>query len=193
MKNIFLENLSDNRDVLGRLESDEFNLLINDTAQLVFDALKNGRQLFFCGNGGSAAESQHMAAEYVALLDCKNYRPGYRATALTTDTSFMTAWSNDFVFDDIYSRQLETFAEKKDVLFLYSTSGNSQNIVNACKTAKQIGMTSIGLLGHSGGKVASICDVSIVIPSNKTARIQEAHTLVGHSICEIVEHKLKTT
>ena len=142
------------------------------------------------GNGGSAAESQHMAAEYTATLSCKNFRLGFPAIALTTDSSFLTAWSNDFGLVDIFSRQVETLGNAGDVLFAFSTSGNSPNILKAVDAAKRKGVIVIGFGGNDGGGLLTVADHCFVVPSTQTARIQECHTLLGHTICALVEQAM---
>ena len=141
----------------------------------------------FCGNGGSAAESQHMAAEYCATLDHNKPRNGYKAIALTTDTSLITAWSNDFGFDGIFERQVDVLGDKGDVLICYSTSGNSENLVKAAKKARNNNISVISFLGGSGGSLMPISDLVFLSPSSKTPLIQEHHTMAGHLICSCVE------
>ena len=148
----------------------------------------NGNKLLFCGNGGSAAESQHMAAEYCATLNHHNPRKGFKAMALSVDTSFITAWSNDFGFDGIFARQIETLGEENDLLRCYSTSGSSKNILEAALEAKRKKMTVLSFTGNSkNNKLAEISSSSFLAPSSKTAFIQELHTIVGHEVCLAVE------
>ena len=145
----------------------------------------------FCGNGGSAAECQHMSAEYCATLDHKWPRPGIASISLTTDSSFLTAWTNDFGYEDIFSRQVETLGKKGDLLFCYSTSGNSENVINAAKIAKRNEILVIGFTGnHRVTKLEKYCDEVFKSPSKETPIIQEFHSLVGHEICSEVENKL---
>lgn len=157
---------------------------------LIIMSLENGGRLFIMGNGGSAADAQHLAAELVGRY--LREREGYSALALTTDTSILTALGNDYGFEKIFSRQLEALARKGDVLMGLSTSGNSQNIARAFKKGKEMGLTNIGLLGCSGGIIKDLVDLAIIIPSSLTPRIQEAHITVGHIICEGIETILAT-
>ncbi len=159
---------------------------------MVSGALKSGNKMLLAGNGGSAAEAQHMAAEYVATLDSNNKRKGLPALSLSTDTSFLTAWSNDFGYDSVFSRQVEVFGHKGDVLLAYSTSGNSRNILRAVETARTLGIKTIGFTGHQGGKMAALCDICLIVPSGKTQRIQEVHTFLGHALCGLVERRVST-
>ena len=164
---------------------------IKDISKLVSSVIKNNGKLMFCGNGGSAAECQHMSAEYCATLDHKRPRPGIASISLTTDSSFLTAWTNDFGYKDIFSRQVETLGKKGDLLFCYSTSGNSENVINAAKTAKRKEIIVIGFTGnHRATKLEKYCDEVFKSPSKETPIIQEFHSLVGHEICSEVENKL---
>ena len=164
---------------------------IKDISKLVSSVIKNNGKLMFCGNGGSAAECQHMSAEYCATLDHKRPRPGIASISLTTDSSFLTAWTNDFGYKDIFSRQVEALGKKGDLLFCYSTSGNSENVINAAKTAKRKEIIVIGFTGnHRATKLEKYCDEVFKSPSKETPIIQEFHSLVGHEICSEVESKL---
>ena len=157
-------------------------------AEAVITAFKAGHKLFFCGNGGSAADSQHIAAEFVGRF--QKERKAWPAIALTTDSSALTALGNDYSFDIVFSRQLQALGQKGDVLIAISTSGNSKNILEAVKQAKSLGITSVGVTGGNGGQLAGLCDIAIVAASSKTARIQEAHLVIFHTICELVENTL---
>lgn len=154
-------------------------------AQCMRDCLKNGGKILVMGNGGSAADSQHIAAEIVGRY--KRDRRGLPAIALTTDTSILTSVGNDFGFDFIFSRQVEALCNPADVVIGISTSGNSANVVKAIETAKQIGATTVALSGGTGGKLATMCDFNLIMPSSDTPRIQEAHIFVGHSLCGLLE------
>ena len=166
----------------------EFEDIIQIFSKKIFNTLDNGNKLLFCGNGGSAAESQHMAAEYCATLNHHNPRKGFKAMALSVDTSFITAWSNDFGFDGIFARQIETLGEANDLLICYSTSGSSKNILEAALEAKRKKMTVLSFTGNSkNNKLAEISSSSFLAPSSKTAFIQELHTIVGHEVCLAVE------
>jgi len=144
--------------------------------------------LMLCGNGGSAADSQHLAAEFTGRFS--KDRPPIAAVALSTDTSALTCIGNDYSFNDIFARQVQALGKAGDCLIAISTSGNSGNVLAAVAAAKSLGISTIGLLGRDGGKLKAQCDVSIVVPSQVTARIQEAHILIGHSLCGAVELKL---
>ena len=152
-------------------------------------ALRAGGTLFFAGNGGSAADAQHLATEYVVRYQTS--RPALRALALTTDTSLLTACANDMGFDEVFARQLDALARPGDVLSLHSTSGESPNVIRAAQAARARGVTVIALLGKSGGHLAELADVALVVPSDDTARIQELHLAIEHLICEMVEEHLK--
>ena len=166
----------------------EFEDIIQIFSKKIFATLDNGNKLLFCGNGGSAAESQHMAAEYCATLNHHNPRKGFKAMALSVDTSFITAWSNDFGFDGIFARQIETLGEENDLLICYSTSGSSKNILEAALEAKRKKMTVLSFTGNSkNNNLAEISRSSFLAPSSKTALIQELHTIVGHEVCLAVE------
>jgi len=148
-------------------------------------SLNTGSAIFWCGNGGSAAESQHMAAELMGRF-LINRKP-YRSLSLTTDTSAITGISNDFHFNEIFSRQLEGIARPGDYLVVFTTSGNSQNIVLALEKAKEIGVHAIAFLGKDGGKVKNLADTEFFVEASETARIQEVHTLMAHTLCQIIE------
>jgi len=152
-------------------------------------ALRAGGTLFFAGNGGSAADAQHIAAEYVVRYEAN--RPALRAVALTTDTSLLTACANDMGFDEVFARQIEALGRPGDALSLHSTSGESPNVIRAAQSAKARGVTVVAFLGKSGGRLKDLADVTFIVPSDDTARIQEIHLAVEHLICEIVEEQLK--
>ena len=158
------------------------------SAKTIIEAFKGGHKLFFCGNGGSAADSQHIAAEFVGRF--QKERKAWPAIALTTDTSALTALGNDYTFDIVFSRQLEALGQKGDVIIGISTSGNSKNVIEAMKKAKSMGIKTIAVTGGNGGSLASLCDIAIIAASPKTARIQESHLVIFHSICELVENEL---
>jgi len=162
---------------------------IDIAANIMTDAVKNGRKILWCGNGGSAADAQHMATELMGGLRDHD-RPAIASIALTTDSSFLTAWSNDTNFNTIFSRQLDGLGKAGDVLVAISTSGNSENIVQAVERAKAMDMAVIILTGQSGGKLRDKGDVVIRIPSDDTQRIQEGHLLAEHIMCEMVENAI---
>jgi D-sedoheptulose 7-phosphate isomerase len=163
---------------------------ILSASDLIAKAFKNGNKLLLCGNGGSAADCQHIAAELIIRLSHKITRPALPAVALTTDTSYLTAGGNDIGFDNVFARGVEGLGSNGDVLLVISTSGNSVNIIKAIEMAKSKGMKSVGFLGGDGGKVKPMVDQSIVVPSINVQRIQEGHITVAHIICEIIEEEL---
>ncbi|MGR8941531.1 MAG: D-sedoheptulose-7-phosphate isomerase [Gammaproteobacteria bacterium] len=159
--------------------------VIEAAGGLLIDTLKLGGKILLCGNGGSAADSQHIAAEFVVRYE-KHRRP-LAAIALTTDTSILTAHSNDYHFDSVYARQVEALGNENDCLIAISTSGCSKNVLNAADAAIEKGMAVIGLTGAGGGMLAGIATMSVIVPEQVTARIQEAHILIGHWWCGLVE------
>jgi len=160
------------------------------SVDVIVNAFRNGKRIYFCGNGGSAADAQHLAAEFSGRFYTD--RKALPAEALHCNTSYLTAVGNDYGFDEIYSRLIEGIGEKGDVLVGLSTSGNSPNILKAFKTAKKKEMITIGFTGKSGGELRTLCDHLINIPSTDTPRIQESHIMVGHIICQLVEEKYFT-
>jgi D-sedoheptulose 7-phosphate isomerase len=159
-------------------------------AELIAGAFRGGNKVLFCGNGGSAADCQHLAAEFVSVLDRNKKRPALPAIALTTDTSFLTANANDFGFQDVFARQVEALGQKGDVLVGISTSGKSPNVISALKRARSSGVRTIVLTGRSGGDMKDLGDVVVRVPSDSTQHIQESHIAIGHIICELVEKAL---
>ena len=160
-------------------------------ANICIDSLKQGGKILIFGNGGSAADAQHIAAELVGRY--KLERKGLSAIALSTDTSSLTAIANDYGYEHVFDRQIEALANPEDVAVGISTSGNSSNVINALQSAKKIGCKSIGLSGKSGGDMNKLCDINLVIPSKDTARIQEMHILVGHIICHLIELEFRNS
>jgi D-sedoheptulose 7-phosphate isomerase len=158
---------------------------IEKACGLMTTTLKNGNKVLFAGNGGSAADAQHLAAELTGRF--VKERKAFPGIALTVDTSALTAITNDYHFDRVFSRQVEAFAQSGDLFIGISTSGNSQSILNAFETATQLGCKTLGLSGRDGGKMNGICDLNIIVPSNTTARIQEMHILIGHIMCQAVD------
>ena len=167
--------------------SNEQKSIIEQIALIVIKTLQSNHCIFWCGNGGSAAESQHLAAELVGRF--KKNRFPYKSISLNSDTAVLTCISNDFGYEEIFSRQIDGLGKKGDLLIALSTSGNSKNIERAIYQAKNKGIYTISLLGKGGGKIKDLADNNLIINSNDTARIQEAHLLVGHIICELVEEK----
>lgn len=179
-------------------ESSEVKLKIYDNCkaeillavQSLVSSFKNGKKLLLCGNGGSAADCQHIATEFVIRLSHNLQRPALPALALTTDSSNLTAGGNDIGFENVFARSIEGLGNDGDVLFAISTSGNSKNIIKAVEKAKEKKIFTIGFLGGSGGKLKDLVDLPIIIPSSNTQRIQEGHITVAHIICELVEDSL---
>jgi D-sedoheptulose 7-phosphate isomerase len=169
---------------------DECSEDIISASELIIDAFRNGNKLLLCGNGGSAADCQHISAELVIRMSHKIKRPALPAIALTTDTSYLTAGGNDIGFENVFARGVEGLGSAGDVLLAISTSGNSGNVIKAVEMAKSKGMKTIGFLGGNGGKLKLIVDKPIVIPSSNVQRIQEGHITVAHIICEIIEEEL---
>lgn len=182
----FLTNLNEHMALFQQLSG--LDACISHAIDACVQSLQKGGKLMLCGNGGSAADSQHLAAEFTGRFS--KDRPPIAAVALSTDTSALTCIGNDYSFNDIFSRQVQALGRAGDCLIAISTSGNSGNVLAAVTAAKSLGIKSIGLLGRDGGKLKAQCDVAIVVPSQVTARIQEAHILIGHSLCGAVELKL---
>lgn len=162
---------------------------VADLATRYEAVLRGGGTLFFAGNGGSAADAQHIAAEYVVRY--QTTRPGLSAIALTTDTSVLTACANDLGFDEVFARQVESHVRPGDLLVLHSTSGESPNVIRAAQSAKARGVPVVAFLGKSGGPLKALADVALVVPADETARIQELHLAIEHIICDIVEERMK--
>lgn len=189
MKNEVIERIRQSIDVKRKLmEEPSLSSDVERIVNVITVAFRNGNKVLFCGNGGSAADAQHLSAEFSGrfYLD----RPPLFSEALHCNTSYITAVGNDYSFNEIYSRIVRGKCQKGDILIGLSTSGNSSNIVNAFRTAKEMGVITIGLTGEGGGKMADCSDYIICIPSTDVPRIQEAHILIGHIICEFVERSL---
>jgi D-sedoheptulose 7-phosphate isomerase len=170
------------------LENEPLLDLLVEVAQKCVDVYKNGKKILIAGNGGSAADAQHFAAELVGRYGFD--RPSLPSLALTTDTSALTAIGNDYGYDYVFSRQLEGLGVEGDLFIGISTSGNSQNVLNAFESAKVRGITTVALVGRDGGKMGKMADYAIIVPSDKTPRIQESHLLVEHIICDIIEKEI---
>src|SRR5947209_2134173 len=181
-----LQHLEEHRELFSRLE--RVAPAVDAAAALLIQTLTNGGKLMFCGNGGSAADSQHLASEFTGRF-VKDRRP-LAALALTTDSSALTCIANDYSFDDVFYRQVVGLGRKGDCLIAISTSGNFRNVIRSVEAARAGGMRTLGLLGRDGGKLRELCDVPIVVPSTSTARIQEAHSFIGHTLCGLVEQAL---
>lgn len=184
---ITASSLEDHLRVFGDLLS-ECAESIDNCADLIADAVLDGKKVLICGNGGSAADAQHIAAEFVGRYEKE--RAALPAIALTTDTSALTALSNDYGFEKVFARQVDALAEEGDVLISISTSGNSPNVIAATMKAREKGCRTIGLTGKLGKKLASLCDASVIVPAERTSRIQEAHITIGHIWCEVVDHRI---
>lgn len=161
---------------------------IEECAELIFETFENGKKVLICGNGGSAADSQHLAAEFVGRYETE--RKGLPAIALTTDTSALTALANDYSFERVFARQVESLAVEGDLLIAISTSGSSPNVNSAVMSARELGCKTLGMTGARGKKLASLCDKCVLVPAERTARIQEAHIVIAHIWCEIIDAKL---
>ncbi|MCF8259732.1 MAG: D-sedoheptulose 7-phosphate isomerase [Melioribacteraceae bacterium] len=172
-------------DILAECKTDIFQII-----ELTADSLKKGNKLLLCGNGGSAADCQHIATEFMIRLSHKLDRPAIPAFAITTDTSNLTAGGNDIGFENVFARNVEGLGNDGDVLIAISTSGNSKNVILAIEKAKSKNMKCIALLGGDGGKIKGTVDAEVIIPSTNTQRIQEGHITVAHILCEAVEEKL---
>lgn len=187
--NKITEQLVQTRKIIDALIEDsgtEKN--INDASELIITSYRMGGKLLLAGNGGSAADAQHIAGEMVSKFAFD--RPGLSAIALTTDTSVITAIGNDYGYEFLFARQIQALGRPGDVFIGYSTSGKSQNILKAFEEAKSRGLKTIGLTGNNSGEFTKLCDLAIEIPSGDTPKIQEAHLIVGHIICLIVESKI---
>ena len=170
------------------LSDNDIQKKIQKIVELSVKAFQSDKKMLFCGNGGSAADAQHLAAELSGRF-CID-RPPLYAEALHVNSSYITAVSNDFGYEETYSRMLEACGRKGDIFVGISTSGNSPNIIRAINTANKIGLTTIGLTGDKPTKMNNICDIIINVPSNETARIQESHILIGHIICQLIEEEM---
>jgi D-sedoheptulose 7-phosphate isomerase len=181
------KELDEHADVMKRVAEGMTDDL-SDLVTLVLGTLRGGGKLLFCGNGGSAADAQHLAAEYVVRFS--RDRVPLPALALTTDTSVLTAGANDFGFDTVFERQVRALGGPGDLLFLHSTSGESENLVRAADAARELGLGTVGLLAKGGGRLLDCVDVALVVPTDSTARAQEAHITIGHVVCELVERAI---
>lgn len=184
---VIAENFAEHQKVIAQV-SEACAQDIAVIGQLMVDVLAQGGTIYWCGNGGSAADSQHLAAELVGRF--KDDRRALRSVALSTDSSVLTCIANDYFFDAIFSRQIEAIGRSGDLLVGISTSGNSANVLKAFGVAKQLGLHTVGLLGKDGGKARVMVDHAVVVPSTATARIQEAHILIGHTFCDLIESGL---
>ena len=176
----------DAREVAEELAaSSEIRKKTAEVAALVMEALRSGGKVLLCGNGGSAADAQHIAAEFVGRF--RRERMGLCAMALTTDSSILTSVANDYGYAEVFRRQVEALGRRGDVLVGMSTSGNAENVLRAVEEAKRLSIKTVGLTGSGGGKLAGAVDIAILCPSSVTARVQECHATIGHTVCDIVE------
>jgi D-sedoheptulose 7-phosphate isomerase len=183
---LFIQNLDEHKALFANLAA--LDAMVERAGGVLADTIIRGNKIMFCGNGGSAADSQHLAAEFTGRFI--EDRAPLAAMALSTDSSALTCISNDYAFDQVFVRQVQGLGRPGDCLVGISTSGNSNNVVLAMKHARANGMATVGLLGREGGRLAPLCDVAIIVPSATTARIQEAHILIGHTLCGAVEARL---
>ncbi len=183
---IFIKNIQEYITVIESLYS--LNSSVEQVTKVACEILKGGGKILLCGNGGSAADCQHIASELTGRVI--NDRQPLPAIALTTDTSALTCIGNDYSFHEVFARQVAALINQNDLLICISTSGNSSNLVRAAEEAHKKGALTVGLLGRDGGLLKNICDLNIVVPSSVTARIQEAHILIGHTICGLIERDL---
>ena len=186
---IFKKNIEEHINLFNKIGSLE--KLLDDASNIMVNTIKKGGKLIFCGNGGSASDSQHISAEFVGRFI--EDRIALPAISLTSDTSALTCISNDYGYEYVFSRQVEAISRPEDCLIGISTSGNSLNVINAIETSKQNGIKTISLLGKDGGSMKNIADINIIVDSNITARIQECHIFIGHTLCQLVEKKLELT
>jgi D-sedoheptulose 7-phosphate isomerase len=186
MTTLYLNNLRQHLELFNMLQS--LDSAVTAAATIATASLRDGRKLMFCGNGGSAADSQHLAAELTGRF-IKDRKP-LAAMALSTDSSALTCIGNDYSFAEVFDRQVRGLGLPGDCLIAISTSGNSENVIRAVTSAREMGIRTIGLLGREGGELSAMCDASIIVPSSTTARIQEAHILIGHTLCGLIEQAL---
>jgi D-sedoheptulose 7-phosphate isomerase len=190
MENIIAQRFEEHLELVAAVQKDQALLAkLAAAAELIRTALATGHKLLFCGNGGSAADAQHWAAEFVGRF--QKERRGLPAIALTVDTSILTAVANDYGYERVFSRQVEALGQPGDVLIGVSTSGNSGNVVAAVELAKTRGLKTVSLTGCGGGKLAQLTDVCLAIPCKVTARVQEVHSLMGHILCELADEDFK--
>lgn len=188
LKKEFKNSVRENISIKSKLIN--YSDVIKEIIETIFFAINSNNKVFICGNGGSAADAQHLSAEFLVRLKPKNNRKPYPIISLALDTSTITACANDFGFENLFSRNLSALGNKNDILIVISTSGNSKNIIKVLDKSKKIGIKSIGLLGNNGGQAKNKTDIKLIVPSKNVARIQECHIFLGHFILEQVEKKL---
>lgn len=188
IKKYLQKTVFEKKNILGQILKE--NKKIYKIIDIIANSIKLGGKVLFCGNGGSASDSQHLATEFLVRLRPKINRSAIPALSLTLDNTYLTACANDFGYEKVFSRSLESFGKSRDILIVISTSGNSKNIIEVLRKAKKMKIFSIGFLGSSGGTAKKLCNIPIIIKSKKVARIQEAHIFLGHIILEGVENIL---
>ena len=189
MKESIINLINESVRTFTNISKDQHQVvLIEDVTNTILNAFKSDNKLLLCGNGGSAADAQHIAAELSGRFEID--RKPLNAEALHVNSSFVTAVANDYGYEEIYSRMLEAIGKNGDILLALSTSGNSKNIIRAIEKANSLGLITIGFSGNDGGAMQNLCKYNLIIPSDNTARIQEAHILVGHIICKLIEQKM---
>ncbi len=186
LKNEIPEIITSSSEIISNIKKNSYE--IESAILKIISTIKNGNKIVLFGNGGSAADAQHIAAELIGRFQLE--RKSFPAIALSTDSSVITSLSNDYSFDLVFSRQCESLVNKNDLVIGISTSGNSKNVVNGLKTAKEMGAYTIGLVGNTDGEIIKIVDIALTVDSKSTARIQEAHRVIYHIICELVEREL---
>jgi len=184
-----LDSLKESADTKQKIAAQCVSEIIK-AIDMIIEAFNKKKKILLCGNGGSAADAQHLATEFVIRLNPKIQRPGLPAIALTTDTSLLTAGANDIGYDNVFSRSVEALGDNGDILIGLSTSGNSESVNNAFRKAREKGMKTIALLGNDGGKSKELVDLAVIVPSSDTQRIQEGHITIGHIIFQEVEQEM---
>lgn len=188
MRDIIEQNVREHVSLLQQTMQTDYADRIIEAAECILHVMQTGHKILIAGNGGSAADAQHMAAELVVRFEKE--REGYPAMALTTDTSILSAGGNDYGFDAVYERQIQALGRKEDAFIAISTSGNSENIVRAARMAVNKKMKVIGMTGQDGGKLKPFCDIALCVPCGRTARIQEIHEHTIHTLCQIIEQNM---
>tara|TARA_B110001454_G_scaffold104193_1_gene98146 strand:- start:3533 stop:4102 length:570 start_codon:yes stop_codon:yes gene_type:complete len=188
MNDIIKEKILESAEIIK--ESVQLSNKIEDAVVEIYNSLIHGKKIYLFGNGGSAADAQHIAAELIGRY--KIERKSIPAVSLTTDTSILSSLSNDYSFETIFSRQCESLVDKNDIVIAISTSGNSKNVINGINAAKKKGAKIIGLLGNNGGEIKNLIDIPIIVNSSSTDKIQEVHRVIYHIICELIEQKISS-
>lgn len=189
MQEIIKQNMQEQIQLLQKTMATDYTAIIQEAAECILQAMNTGHKLLIAGNGGSAADAQHMAAELVVRFE--KDREGLPAMALTTDSSILSASGNDYGFDAVYERQIQALGVEGDVFLAISTSGNSENVLRAIYMAKNKNMKIIGMTGKNGGKMKTLCDILICVPHDRTARIQEVHEHTIHTLCQLIEQEVQ--